>query len=146
MKNKKYYHCSCKLTSVDKTHIEDYLTEVRQKIQNGAYRFAINKKRPDNVKLFAYYAIDERKAKDIILTLNHENFSNIIRNKHKGYEHELLYVFGKTVRLEKIIGKKLVSVPLYIKINNMKFSSVIIISFHEQKYNLKYYFKRCKNE
>ena len=34
----------------------------------------------------------------------------------------------------------------YIKINNMKFSSVIIISFHEQKYNLKYYFKRCKNE
>jgi hypothetical protein len=146
MKNKKYYHTNRKRTIVDKTHIEEYLANVRQKIQNGAYRFAINKKRPDNVKLFSYYVIDERKAKEIILTLNHEDFSDILQNEHKGYEHEFLYVFGKTVVLNKIDSQKPIPVPLYIKINNISEYSVIIISFHEQKYQLKYYFKRYNNE
>lgn len=48
--------------------------------------------------------------------------------------------------LEERIGKKLVLISLYIKINNTKENTVIIISFHEQKYKLKYYFKEGKNE
>ncbi len=142
MKNKKYYHNNRKLITVDKTHIEEYLAEVRQKIKNGLFVLATNIKRKDNIELFTDYIIDENIVKETISDLTSENFSEILRNEHKGFEHELLYVFGKTVSLEKRIGKKLAQVPLYIKINNIKFNSVIIISFHEQKYPVKLYFKR----
>lgn len=144
MKNKKYYHNSRKRIIVDKTHIEDYLAEVRQKIKIGLCRFALNKNRQNNIDLFTNYIIDKNKAKEIILTLNFDDFSNVSQNKHIEYKDELLYIFGKNVLLEERIGKKLVLISLYIKINNTKENTVIIISFHEQKYKLKYYFKEGK--
>lgn len=142
MKNKKYYHNSRKQIIVDKAHIEDYLAEVRQKIKIGLCRFALNKNRQDNIDLLVDYVITKSEVKEIISTLNYIDFSEILQNDHKGYEHEFLYVFGKTVVLKRKKNKKFVDVPLYIKINNVKKSSVIIISFHEQKYPLKFYFKR----
>ena len=142
MKNKKYYHNSRKQIIVDKTHIEDYLNNVKQKIRCGLCRFALNKKRQDNIDLLVDYVINKNEAKEIISTLNHENFSEILQNDHKGYEDELLYVFGKTVVLKRKKSQEFVDVHLYIKTNNVKDSSVIIISFHEQKHPLKLYFKR----
>lgn len=142
MKNKKYYHNSRKQIIVDKAHIEDYLAEVRQKIKIGLCRFALNKNRQDNIDLLVDYVITKSEVKEIISTLNYIDFSEILQNDHKEYEHEFLYVFGKTVVLKRKKNKKFVDVPLYIKINNVKESSVIIISFHEQKYPLKFYFKR----
>ena len=142
MKNKKYYHNSRKQIIVDKAHIEDYLAEVRQKIKIGLCRFALNKNRQDNIDLLVDYVITKSEVKEIISTLNYIDISEILQNDHKGYEHEFLYVFGKTVVLKRKKNKKFVDVPLYIKINNVKKSSVIIISFHEQKYPLKFYFKR----
>ena len=100
MKNKKYYHNSRKGIIVDKTHIEDYLAEVRHKIQNGLFILSTNIKRKDNIDLFTDYSIDENVVKEIISGLASEDFSEILRNEHKGFEHELLYVFGKTVSLE----------------------------------------------
>ena len=146
MKNKKYYHSSRKRIIVDKTHIEDYLADVRHKIQNDLFILAINEKRVENFKLLANHIIDENIVKETISNLTPEDFSNILRNKHKGYEYELLYVFGKTVTLEEKKSRKPIAVPLYIKINNVRDRSVIIISFHEQKYPLTYYFKRHNNE
>ena len=142
MKNKKYYHANRERITVDRTHIEEYLAEVRQKIKNGMCRFALNKNRQDNIYLLVDYAIKKWEVKEIISTLNYEDFSEILHNEHKGFEDELLYVFGKTVELRRKISLKFVEVPLYIKINNVKDSAVIIISFHEQKHPLKYYFKR----
>ena len=142
MKNKKYYHTNRERIIVDKTHIEEYLAEVRQKIKNGMCRFALNKNRQDNIYLLVDYAIKKWEVKEIISTLNYEDFSEILHNEHKEFEDELLYVFGKTVELRRKTSQEFVEVPLYIKINNVKDSAVIIISFHEQKHPLKYYFKR----
>lgn len=93
------------------------------------------------MNLFTDYLIDEAKAKKILLNLDVMDFSAILRNEHAGFEHELLYVFGKDVRLLERYGTKEKTMSLYIKINKLENSFVIVISFHEQKYPLKYYFR-----
>ena len=127
--------------SIQKEDIEQYLFEVKEAVRNDRYRIDRNKKRMDNVQLFTDYVINEDKAKDIVLGLNVMDFCGILQNEHAGYEHEQLYVFGKEVRLLERYGTKIKNVCLYIKFNKLKNRFVIIISFHEQKYPLTYYFR-----
>lgn len=95
----------------------------------------------DNKDLFITYVIDEAKVKDILLGLTALDFSEILHNEHEGYEHELLYVFGKDVKLLKRLDSGIKTVSLYIKFNKIDHCFVIIVSFHEQKYPIHYYFK-----
>ena len=126
---------------INKKSIEQYLEDVKAAVRNNRYRIDRNRNRLDNLNLFTDYLIDEAKAKKILLNLDVMDFSAILRNEHAGFEHELLYVFGKDVRLLERYGTKEKTVSLYIKINKLENSFVIVISFHEQKYPLKYYFR-----
>lgn len=126
---------------MDKKDIEQYLSEVKDAVENDRYRLDRNTKRQDNINLFLDYVIDEAKAKEIILSLTAMDFSEILQNEHKGFEHEKLFVFGKDVILLERSGTEERSVSLYIKFNKLKNCFVIVISFHEQKYPLTYYFK-----
>ena len=126
---------------INKKSIEQYLEDVKAAVRNNRYRIDRNKNRLDNLNLFTDYLIDEAKAKKILLNLDVMDFSAILRNEHAGFEHELLYVFGKDVRLLERYGTKEKTVSLYIKINKLENSFVIVISFHEQKYPLKYYYR-----
>lgn len=121
--------------------IETYLSEVKTAVKNGRYRIDQNNRRQDNLDLFINYVIDEAKAKEILLSLTVTDFSEIRRNEHKGFEHELLYIFGRDVSLVERIGTKAKTVSLYIKFNKLESRFVIVISFHERRYPLKYYFK-----
>lgn len=121
--------------------IEVYLTEVKEAIRKNRYRIEMNSRRQDNRNLFFDYVIDETMAKDILLGLTATDFSEILQNEHKGFEHELLYVFGKNVELLERIGNVSKIVPLYIKFNKLDNCYIIVVSLHEQKYPLKYYFK-----
>jgi hypothetical protein len=125
---------------VNKKDIENYLSEVKTAIINNRYRIARNNKRTDNIDLFLDYVIDEAKAKEILLSLTVMDFSEILQNEHKDFEHEKLYVFGKDVNLLERNGTEERKVSLYIKINKLENSFVIVISFHEQRYPLTYYF------
>ncbi len=127
--------------TIDKKHIEKYLAEVKASVADNRYRIDRNDKRQDNKQLFIDYVIDEADAKDILLSLTVMDFSEIRPNEHKGYEHEQLYVFGKDVTLLERFGAAEKTVSLYIKFNKLENCFVIVISFHEQKYPLKYYFK-----
>ncbi len=69
------------------------------------------------------------------------DFSEILKNEHSGYEHERLYVFGKVVVLMERDGTEEKKVSLYIKFNKLENCFVVVISFHEQKHPLTYYFK-----
>ena len=126
---------------INKKSIEQYLEDVKAAVRSNRYRIDRNINRLDNLNLFTDYLIDEAKAKKILLNLDVMDFSAILRNEHAGFEHELLYVFGKDVRLLERYGTKEKTVSLYIKINKLENSFVIVISFHEQKYPLKYYFR-----
>jgi len=126
---------------IDKKDIELYLSEVKEAVENGRYRLDRNARRQDNINLFLDYVINEAKAREIILSLTEMDFSGILRNEHKGFEHEQLYVFGKDVILLERNGTEEKTVSLYIKFNKLDSCFVIIISFHEQKYPLTYYFR-----
>lgn len=127
--------------TIDKKHIEKYLAEMKAAVAADKYRIDRNDKRQDNNQLFIDYVIDEADAKEILLSLTVMDFSEIRPNEHKGYEHEQLYVFGKDVTLLERFGTAEKTVSLYIKFNKLENCFVIVISFHEQKYPLKYYFK-----
>lgn len=127
--------------SINKKDIEQYLSEVKEAVENDRYRLDRNARRQENINLFFDYVIDETKAKEIILSLTAMDFSEILKNEHIGYEHERLYVFGKNVTLLERNGTKEKMVSLYIKLNKLENCFVIVISFHEQKYPLTYYFK-----
>lgn len=121
--------------------IETYLSEMRDIMNHGRYRIDRNSHRQDNINLFFDYVIDEAKAEEIILSLEATDFSEILQNRHKGFEHEQLYVFGKDVRLLERMGDKEKIVSLYIKFNKVENDFLIVISFHEQRHPLNYYFK-----
>jgi len=123
---------------IDKKDIELYLSEVKEAVENRLDR---NARRQDNINLFLDYVINEAKVREIILSLTEMDFSGILRNEHKGFEHERLYVFGKDVILLERNGTEEKTVSLYIKFNKLDGCFVIVISFHEQKYPLTYYFR-----
>ena len=129
------------MLKIDITHIEQYLSDVKSSVKIDRYRIDRNDRRQDNLNLFLDYVIPEAKAKEIILSLTATDFSAILQNEHVGYEYEILYVFGKNVILLERYGTEKKEVPLYIKINKLENDYVIVISFHEQKHPLKYYFK-----
>lgn len=128
--------------NISRCEIEKYLLEVKNAIQGNRYRIERNSYRQDNINLFLDYVIDETKAKDILLGLTVTDFSEVRHNEHKGYEHELLYVFGKDVELLERTGNKSKTVSLYIKFNKMDNCYVIVVSLHAQKYPIRYYFKQ----
>ena len=126
---------------ITKNDIELYLAEVKDSIQKDQYRIERNSRRLDNLNLFLDYVIDETKAKDILMGLTAMDFSEVLQNEHKGFEHEQLYVVGKDVELLERTGSERKQVSLYIKFNKLENCYVIVVSLHEQKYPIKYYFK-----
>lgn len=127
--------------NIGRKEIDCYLSEVKKAVKNGKYRLERNDRRQDNQDLFFNYVLDEQKVRKIILDLSVEDFSEVLQNKHKGYEYERLYVFGKDVTLLERLGSREKTVSLYIKFNKLENCFVIVVSFHEQRYPIKYYFK-----
>ena len=121
--------------------IEKYLEDVKEAINAGRYRVEMNENRQDNRELVMDYIVDEEKRRQILLSLTAMDFSEIRHNTHIGYEHELLYVFGKDVKLLRRFDSGEEQVSLYIKFNKLESRYVIVISFHTQKYPLNYKFK-----
>lgn len=121
--------------------VENYLEAVKCAVKAHRYRLDMNAKRLDNRKLFDTYLLTMRDAENIILNLNVMDFSDAVPNEHAGFEHETLYIFGKEVLLIERYGTAEKLVPLYIKFNKLDNEFVIVISFHEQRHPLTYYFK-----
>lgn len=126
---------------ITQDEIQEYLSEVKAAVKANRYTIAMNQNRQDNRDLFIDYVLDEAGARDILLSLEVEDFSEIIQNEKQGYEHEMLYIFGKDVRLLERFGSAKRLVSLYIKFNKLENRYVIVISFHKQRFPLTYYFR-----
>lgn len=120
--------------------IKKYIEEIQTAVKTDKYRIDRNKKRQGNLDLYKNYVIDEKKSKEILMSLTTEDFCKIVRNEHIGFEHELLYIFGKDVKLLQRFGTEEEMVSLYIKFNKLENQFVIVISFHKQTYPLTYAF------
>ena len=71
---------------VTRAEIEIYLNEVKNAIRRNRYRIDRNPKRQSNIDLFFDYIIDESDAKQILLGLEVDDFSEVKQNDHVGYE------------------------------------------------------------
>jgi len=121
--------------------VEQYIAEVKKAVEAGNYRVEMNRRRQANLSLYRDYVIDEEKRKEIILELTVYDFCGVLRNEHNRYPHELLYVFGKDVKLLQRFGTDEEMVSLYIKFNKQENQYVIVVSFHKQAYPLMYAFQ-----
>ncbi|TDP51482.1 hypothetical protein EV211_13016 [Aminicella lysinilytica] len=131
----------CSLIQITLEDIRKYLEEVHNSIREGNYRIDTNNRRQRNRELYTKYVIDEKLSKDILLSLQPEDFSEVVNNEHIEYEYERLYIFGKKVLLIERFGEAEKDVLLYIKFNKMEDAFVIVISFHEEEYPLHYPFR-----
>ena len=61
---------------------------MKEAARQDNYRLDRNARRLDYINLFLDYVIDETKAKEIILSLTVMDFSEILQNEHKGFEHD----------------------------------------------------------
>ena len=126
------------ILDVTKEEIKKYLNDVKSSVNAGKYQFSPRQK---NQILYIDYVFSETKAKEIILDLSVNDFSNKVQNDHPDHPEEMLYIFGKDVKLLPKYGGKEKFVSLYIKINKLRNNYVIVISLHEQEYPLTYRFK-----
>ena len=126
---------------ITQDEINVYLDEVKEAIRNNRYRIERNRNRVDNNNLFLDYVINEIVVRDILMGLTATDFSERVQNDHIGFEHEILYVLGKDVELLERMGDTVRTVSLYIKLNKLENCYVIVVSMHEQRYPIIYYFR-----
>ncbi|MDE7341188.1 MAG: hypothetical protein K2N80_11640 [Lachnospiraceae bacterium] len=130
---------------VTKEHIETYLIDVRMAVEAGTYQIASRYK---NMDIYIDYLFTEEDTKKLLLSLSAEDFSEAVLNAHPKHSGEVLYIFGKDVRLRSRFGGAEETVSFYLKLNKLKQDApagqyVIVISLHEQKYPLSYPFRVC---
>lgn len=129
------------LLEITRIEVEEYLDRVKVAVENYNYRIEMNKNRSDNRNLFVDYVLSEASIKEILLNLTVDDFSERRKNNHKGFENEILYIFGKEINVLERFSVDYKAVKLYIKLNLIADDFVFVIFFHEQKYPLHYYFK-----
>ena len=129
-----------KLMDLNFAEVEEYLSNVKKAVKEGRYEIERNANREANSMLFRNYLISEEDAKKIIYNLTPRDFSEAVRNRKPQYADEILYIFGKEVKLLERYGDAEKEIELYIKFKKESNDYVIVISFHEAKYPVKKYF------
>lgn len=123
---------------VTKSDVDQYLSEVFEAINEGKYQISPRAKNQD---IYIDYVFTEEKAIKVILSLTAMDFSDAVKNEHSKYPDEILYIFGKDIKLLPRYGGGEETVSLYIKFNKLENQYVFIISLHEQEHPLSYKFK-----
>ena len=124
--------------NVSKSDIEAYLLDVFAAVNAGRYQIS---PRPKNQSIYIDYVFTEADARNVILSLTADDFSDAVQNDHPRHPEEILYIFGKDIKLLPRYGSAEELVSLYIKFNKLTDQYVIVISFHKQEYPLTYKFK-----
>lgn len=124
--------------NVTKSDVEAYLLDVFDAVKAERYQISTRLK---NQSIYMDYVFTEADAKNVILSLTADDFSNAVQNDHPQHPEEILYIFGKDIKLLPRYGGAEELVSLYIKFNKLTNQYVIVISFHKQEYPLTYKFK-----
>lgn len=124
--------------NISRVEVEQYLSEVFVAVNAGQYQISSRQKNQD---IYIDYVFKEEDARNVILSLTADDFSDAVPNEHRQHPEEILYIFGKDVNLLPRYGGAEEIVSLYIKFNKLKNQYLIVISFHKQEYPLDYKFK-----
>ena len=125
---------------ITKEEVALYLTEVFAAVRTGNYQIS---PRTKNQEIYVDYVFTEADAERVILSLTTEDFSEAMQNDYTRHKDEILYIFGKDVKLLPRYGNTVdeETVSLYIKFNKLSGGYVFVISLHKQEYPLVYMFK-----
>lgn len=126
------------ILDITREEVGSYLADVKQAVKEKRYTVSPREK---NEQLFIDYVFTEQKREEILLNLDIEDFCGAVNNDHPKFSHEILYIFGRDVRLLSRFGGGEKKVSLYIKFNKLENLYCIVVSFHEQEYPLNYVFR-----
>ena len=130
---------------VTKEHIEAYLSDIRTAVKAGGYQIASRYK---NMDIYIDYLFTEEDTKKLLLSLRAEDFAQAVPNTHPGHSEEVLYIFGKDIKLRPRFGGEEETVPFYLKLNKSEQNKsagpyVIVVSLHKRERPLFYPFRAC---
>ncbi len=124
--------------------IGNFLGEVKDLILRDEYTIYPTEK---NNLLDLQYVISEQRKKDILLSLEPDDFSEMRISNDEYFNGDALYIFGKEVPLLERYSNnnKISEVELYIKMDYLKEQTVCVVSFHKAEKPLEYAFKEVNS-
>ncbi|MDK0709969.1 hypothetical protein P5E62_09110 [Clostridium perfringens] len=124
--------------------VEVILNKIKGCIKDNQYIISQNQNRLENIQFINEYRLDEKKRKDILLSIEINDFCHSLNNTNQGYEHEVLYVFCPQRYLFDAFGEE-EFVDIYIKFNIIEYRNskkrVVTISFHKRNKPIDYLFR-----
>lgn len=132
-----------KHTDFTPEQIKEYLGKLRKLVIEGKYTISQNDKRTENINFIEDYKINSDKEREILLSIEYDDFCYAVDNKNPKFAHEILYVFNKEYELDN--WGKLESIDIYIKTNLTQTRRdddiMIIVSFHKRNKPISYLFR-----
>ena len=124
--------------------VEVILNKIKDCINDNQYIISQNQNRAENVQFITEYRLDEKKRKEILLSIEVDDFCHSLNNTNPRYEHEVLYVFCPQRNLFDILGEE-EFVDIYTKFNIIEYKidkkRVVTISFHKRNKPIAYLFR-----
>ncbi|MBU9919084.1 MAG: hypothetical protein KTQ14_11420 [Fusobacteriaceae bacterium] len=104
-----------KLTNFTEIDIKNYLSEIKNLIENDCFNIECNENREENIDFIEDYNIISKKQKEILLSLVYTDFCYAANNNNPKFAHEILYIFNKVYILYKNREDYSEKVDIYIK-------------------------------
>lgn len=124
--------------------VQVILNKIKDCINDNQYIISQNQNRAENVQFINEYRLDDKKKKEILLSIEVDDFCHSLNNTNPGYEHEVLYVFCPQRNLFDIFGEE-EFVDIYTKFNIIEYKidkkRVVTISFHKRNKPIDYLFR-----
>ena len=124
--------------------VQVILNKIKDCINDNQYIISQNQNRAENVQFINEYRLHEKKRKEILLSIEVDDFCHSLNNTNPGYEHEVLYVFCPQRNLFDIFGEE-EFVDIYTKFNIIEYKidkkRVVTISFHKRNKPIAYLFR-----
>ena len=126
------------MIEVTKEDVDCFLIRMKDSVNKGRFKVDRSKNRQANRDLAFNYLVNDV---EILLSLEVNDFCKADKNKNVKFPDEVIDVFRKEVLLTHRMHGAPQKVKLYIKFNEVEDRYFIVISLHEQKYEIRYAFK-----
>ncbi|MGG0175800.1 hypothetical protein [Gottfriedia acidiceleris] len=123
--------------------IEEYLIKFKALIEEGKFQISLNENRQENIDFIEDYNLNSIKQKEILLSIEANDFCYALNNLNPKFAHEILYVFCPQRELNYF--GDLENVDIYIKSNLLESDGrndyLIMVSFHKRNKPITYLFR-----
>ena len=119
------------------------LKEIQSCVSQDKFIISQNDNRQENIEFIQEYNFTHQKQKDLLLSIEIDDFCYTMPNRNKNFPADILYLFCPQRTLNTALGEEEV-VDIYIKCDPLIYDDnkhIIVISFHKRKEPLTYAFR-----